>query len=30
VAARGLVFAYPTSVMHLEGPIAQQIVATQS
>ena len=30
VAARGLVFAYPTSVMHLEGPIAKQIVATQS
>ena len=25
VAARGLVFAFPTSVMHLDGPVAKQI-----
>lgn len=25
VAARGLVFAFPTSVMHLDGPIAKQL-----
>jgi MscS family membrane protein len=25
VAARGLQFAFPTSVMHLDGPIAKQI-----
>jgi len=25
VAARGLAFAFPTSVMHLDGPIAKQI-----
>ena len=30
VAARGLTFAYPTSVMHLDGPIAKQIVAVKS
>ena len=27
VAAHGLEFAFPTSVMHLDGPIAQQIAA---
>lgn len=26
VAARGLTFAFPTSVMHLDGPIAKQLV----
>jgi MscS family membrane protein len=26
VAARGLSFAYPTTVMHLDGPIAKQLV----
>ncbi len=26
VAARGLSFAYPTSVMHLDGPVAKQLV----
>ncbi|MEI6106558.1 MAG: mechanosensitive ion channel family protein [Opitutae bacterium] len=26
VAARGLAFAYPTTVMHLDGPIAKQLV----
>jgi MscS family membrane protein len=25
VAARGLSFAFPTSVMHLDGPIAKQL-----
>jgi len=25
VAARGLVFAFPTSVMHLDGPVARQL-----
>jgi MscS family membrane protein len=30
VAARGLMFAFPSSVMHLDGPIAKQIVAVKS
>ena len=30
VAARGLSFAFPTSVMHLDGPIAKQMVAGKS
>lgn len=30
VAARGLTFAFPSSVMHLDGPIAKQIVAVKS
>jgi MscS family membrane protein len=30
VAARGLAFAFPTSVIHLDGPIAKQIVAGKS
>lgn len=30
VAARGLVFAYPTSVLQLEGPNAKQIAPTKS
>lgn len=29
-AARGLSFAYPTSVMHLDGPVARQLVAGQN
>ncbi|MCX6951811.1 MAG: mechanosensitive ion channel family protein [Verrucomicrobia bacterium] len=29
VAARGLSFAFPTSVMHLDGPVAKQLVAGQ-
>jgi MscS family membrane protein len=27
VQARGLAFAFPTSVMHLDGPIAKKLVA---
>jgi MscS family membrane protein len=30
VAARGLTFSFPSSVMHLDGPIAKQIVAVKS
>ena len=30
VAARGLTFAFPSSVMHLDGPIAKQIAAVKS
>ena len=30
VAARGLTFAFPTSVMHLDGPIAKQIAAVKN
>lgn len=30
VAARGLTFAFPSSVMNLDGPIAKQIVAVKS
>ena len=30
VAAHGLEFAYPTSVMHLDGPIAKQIAERKS
>lgn len=30
VAARRLSFAYPTSVMHLEGPVAKQLVERKS
>jgi len=30
VAARGLSFAFPTSVMHLDGPVAKQLVAGQN
>ncbi len=29
-AARGLSFAFPTSVMHLDGPVARQLVAGQN
>jgi MscS family membrane protein len=29
-AARGLAFAFPTQVMHLDGPVARQLVAGQS
>ena len=29
VAARGLSFAYPTTVMHLDGPIAKQLASKQ-
>ncbi len=29
VAARGLAFAFPTSVMHLDGPVAKQLVGWQ-
>jgi MscS family membrane protein len=30
VAARGLSFAYPTSVMHLDGPVAKALVSGKS
>jgi len=29
VAARGLAFAFPTSVMHLDGPVAKQLAGKQ-
>jgi MscS family membrane protein len=29
-AARGLAFAFPTQVMHLDGPVARQLVAGQN
>jgi MscS family membrane protein len=30
VAARGLAFAFPTSVMHLDGPVAKQLAGGKS